>query len=177
MHRILRRTLPIATILPLTWGCSAAPLTDAERQAVVDEVTDVMAELNDAMNAHEPERVVAFYSDDPGFLALTCTGFISGGSTFKAMTGPTYGPKRGRTFQQQVVRVQVLSATAAVVSQRGSSSTAPWLFWTRVLSKDSGRWIITYEHQSWPGCSPPVDPHPTTTPSDSAALLPGGISN
>jgi hypothetical protein len=69
-------------------------------------------------------------------------------------------------------RVQVLSPTAAVALQRGSSSRAPALFWTRVLVKEDGRWVITYEHQSWPGCDPPPAPHPYTAPGDSAGLLP-----
>lgn len=173
---MLTRSLVLS--LALLSACSGPPrtsLTDAERQTVVTEVRGVMGELLEAMNAHEPGRVMSFFSDAPEFLALTCTSYLTGGQTFKAMAGPTHGPGRGTTFQHQVVSVQALSPTAAVVSLRGSSSLAPALFWTRVLVKEEGRWIITYEHQSWPGCSAPPAPHPYTTPDDSAGLLPEGV--
>ena len=166
-------------------GCFPAPetLTQEERDALAAEVTAVMTAMTEAMNAHDPERVTEFYTDAPEFVALTCTSFISGGAMYKAMVGPTYGPGRGTTWEQRIVSVQVLSPTAAVVSQAGGSSRAPALFWTKVLVKQEGRWLITYEHQSWPDCSPPPEPHPTlspvdsipldTIPSDSAPLEPG----
>lgn len=172
------RTLAAPLCLFVTACAPSAPvLSGADREAVTAEVTATLAALNDAMNAHEPERVVSFYSDSPEFLALTCTSFINGGAAFKGMVGPTFGPRRGATFEQRVVSVQVLSPTAAVVTQAGSSSRAPALFWTRVLVNEGDGWIITYEHQSWPGCPAPPSPHPATTPGDSAALRPGGAPN
>jgi ketosteroid isomerase-like protein len=177
MPAFLNRIRPLTAGTLLTVGaCSTAPatLSDAERQTVVSEVRDVMNELLEAMNAHDPDRAVSFYSDAPEFVALTCTSYITGGTTFKALVSPTYGPRRGATFEHRVVRVQALSPTAAVVSLSGSSSEAPALFWTRVLVKEEGGWLITYEHQSWPGCSEPTAPHPFTTPGDSAGLLDEG---
>jgi ketosteroid isomerase-like protein len=173
-----RRSLAASLCLFIAACAPTAPvLSDAHREAVAAEVTATLTALNDAMNAHEPERVVSFYSDAPEFVALTCTSFITGGAAFKGMVGPTFGPRRGATFQQRVASIQALSATTAVVAQSGSSTRAPALFWTRVLKKQDDRWIITYEHQSWPGCPEPTTPHPATTPGDSAALRPGGISS
>ncbi len=177
MPASLKSTLSLA-FMPLLFGaCADATLTDADRQAVVAEVTTVMTEFLEAKNAHEPDRVVSFYSDAPEFVALTCTSYVTGGTTFKSMIGPLHGPRRGTTFEQRVNAVQVISPTAAIVSLEGSTSRAPALFWTRVLVKQDGRWLITYEHQSWPGCSDPPAPHPYTTPGDSAGLLPEGIAN
>ncbi len=130
-----------------------------------------MTALIQAKNAHDPDRVTSFYSDAPDFLALTCTSYIAGGGTFKARIRPTFGARRGTTFEQQVVAVQVLSPTVAVVSLEGGSSRAPALFWTRVVVKDEGRWVISYEHQAWPGCGEPPAPHPFTSPGDSAGLV------
>jgi ketosteroid isomerase-like protein len=173
MSASLRGLRPLVVLPLLTGACSAAPstLTDADTRAVEAEVTAVMTELVDAKNAHDPERVVSFYSDAPDFLALTCTSYLAGGSTFKERIGPTVGARRGTTFEQQVVDVWVLSPTAAVVALEGSSSRAPALFWTRVVVKEQGRWIITYEHQSWPGCRKPPTPHPFTAPGDSEGLV------
>ncbi len=108
---------------------------------------------------------------------MGCTNAIVGGATFKQMVGPTYRPATGATFVQRVAAVQALSPTSAVAYQVGNSSSAPALFWSRVLVKEAGRWIITYEHQSWPGCESPAAPHPYSEPSDSAGLRPGGPAN
>jgi len=167
-------------ILPVAFlfgACRPAPsFTEAERRAVTSEVTATLNELTEAINDHEPERVAAFYTDAPEFLFLGCTSAVTGGARFKQVVVPTYGPGRGATFEQRVVAVEALSPAAAVALQRGSSTKAPALFWTRVLVRQDGRWVITYEHQSWPDCDPPPAPHPQTTPSDSARLLPGGIA-
>jgi ketosteroid isomerase-like protein len=179
MPATLKHTPLLLLCSVLVGACSGGTqtLTDAQRDTVTAEVTATMTQLLEAMNAHEPDRVMSFYTDAPEFLALTCTSYISGGTTFKAMTGPFYGPKRGTAFGHRVVGVQVLSPTAAVVSLSGSSSLAPALFWTRVLVNQDGRWLITYEHQSWPGCSDPPAPHPYTSPGDSSGLEPGGVTN
>jgi ketosteroid isomerase-like protein len=162
-----KRLLPVALLVSAC--ASTPPFTAADREAVASEIRSTLAELTEAMNDHDPERVVAFYSDAPEFLFLGCTSAITGGARFKQIVVPTYGPGRGATFVQRVARVQVLSPTAAVALQRGSSSRAPALFWTRVLVKEDGRWVITYEHQSWPGCDPPPAPHRFTAQDDSAA--------
>jgi ketosteroid isomerase-like protein len=176
MSATLKRYLPLALVIG---GCAPPPasLSDADRAAVVAEVTAALSELTAAMNAHDSEGVIRFYPEDPSFLYLGCTDFITGGATFRRMVAPYYGPGNEVSFEQQIVSVQVLSPTAAVASQRGSSSEAEALFWTQVLVKKDGRWVITYEHESWPDCSPPSAPHPFTAPGDSAGLLPGGIAN
>jgi ketosteroid isomerase-like protein len=172
----LKRFLPLVLFAA---ACAPAPasLSDADRAAVTAEVTAALTELTAAMNVHDSEAVVAFYLEDPSFLYLGCTDFVTGGATFRRMVAPYYGPGSAVTFEQQIVSVQVLSPTAAVVSQRGGSSEADALFWTQVLVKKDGRWLITYEHESWPGCKAPSAPHPFTAPGDSAGLLPGGIGN
>jgi ketosteroid isomerase-like protein len=174
----LNRIRPLALATLIGGGACAADsttLSEAERRAVASEVTGVMDELLEAMNARDADGVASHYTDAPEFLALTCTSYINGGRTFKALTGPTYGPRTGATFEHRVVAVQALSPTAAVVSLSGGSTRAPALFWTRLLVKESGRWLITYEHQSWPGCSEPRAPHPFTSAVDSAGLLSGGV--
>ena len=171
-----KRTLPLVLFAVFLGACAPADLalTDTERAAVEAEVRTVIDGLLEAMNAHEPKRVVAYYTDAPDFLALTCTSYLTGGRNFKALTGPSYGPRRGATFEHRLVGVRILSPAAAVVSLRGGSTRAPALFWTRVLEKEEGVWRITYEHQSWPGCSEPPAPHPFTAPmepTDSAGAL------
>ncbi len=172
MFSCAKRILPVTL---LVCACvSSPPLTEADRQALAREVRATLAELTEAINDHETERVAAFYTDASEFLFLGCTSALTGGARFKQVVVPTYGPTRGATFEQRVATVQVLSPTAAVALQYGSSNRASGLFWTRVLVKEGARWVITYEHQSWPDCAPPPAPHPQTTPSDSARLRPRG---
>lgn len=170
---MLPKKNPILALTLLAAACAPAPFTAADRATVAREVTATLTELTEAMNNHDSEGVVAFYSENPDFLYLGCTDYVTGGATFRRMVGPYYGPSSVVTFEQRIVSVQVHSPTAATVSQRGASSEAEALFWTRVLVKRDGRWVITYEHESWPGCAEPSAPHPMTTASDSAGLLPG----
>jgi hypothetical protein len=75
-------------------------------------------------------------------------------------TACTLAPGSLAGDEQAVLFVQVLSPTVAVATLRGSSTEANALFWTEVLQKsEDGRWLITYEHESWPDCSTPRGPH------------------
>ena len=63
-------------------------------------------------------------------------------------------------FEQELLSIQILTPTVAVAALRGHSTEAEALFWTEVLQKgEDGRWLITYEHESWPGCSVPTGAH------------------
>lgn len=144
-----------------------APLQDAQRQAIAQEVEETLGRLTEAMNAHDPEAVLGFYRHSEEFVYLGCTDFLLGFDTFSTRVGPYYPAHPEVTFHQEVVRTQVLSPTVAVVALRGGSSAAEALFWTEVLIRsDDGRWLVSYEHESWPGCPPPSGPHVLTTEGD-----------
>ncbi|MCK5650604.1 MAG: nuclear transport factor 2 family protein [Gemmatimonadetes bacterium] len=150
---------------PLTEAASSG-LTEAERNALTLEVEETLGRLTEAMNAHDSERVMAFFRNSDDFLYLGCTGFMFGWDTFSRRVGRYYARSEDVTFQQEIVRTQVLSPTVAVVALRGSSTEAEAeaLFLTEVLVREEdGRWLIAHEHESWPGCSPPSDPHPFTS--------------
>jgi ketosteroid isomerase-like protein len=173
---------PLKALLLVCLAAACAPstesLSDDDRRAVAAEVTASLAELTKAMNGHDVEGVLGFYSERPDFAYLGCTEYVTGGESFRRLVGLYYGPRSDVTFEQRVVTTQVLSPNAVVVSQRGSSTESEDLFWTQVLVKEAGRWVIIYEHESWPDCAPPRPPHPFTGPSDSASLVrPGGGVN
>lgn len=141
-----------------------APLEDAERGAIIHEVEETMARLTEAMNSHDPDRVLAFYENSEDFVYLGCTEFLFG---FEALSGRlrTYYQANPKVeFEQEVVRTQVLGPDVAIVALQGRSTKADGLFRTEVLHrKMGGEWLVTYEHESWPGCPPPPVPHPFTT--------------
>jgi uncharacterized protein (TIGR02246 family) len=170
---MLTKPIALVSLTLIAAACAPVPLTDADRAAIAKEVTEALGELTAAMNDHDPESVVAFYAEDPDFLYLGCTDYVTGGTNFRQMAGPTYSARSDVMFEQRIVSIQVMSPTAVTVSQRGSSTETEALFWTQVLVKRDGRWLITYEHESWPGCNPPGAPHPMTGADESAMLLPG----
>ena len=151
---------------PLTEAVSS-PVSEAERSALALEVEETLGELMEAMNAHDSERVLESFRNSDDFLYLGCTDFMSGWDTFSSRVGRYYSRSENVTFQQEIVRIQILSPTVAVVAVRGSSTEAEALFRTEVLVREEdGRWLITYEHESWPGCPPPSASHPGLSGSE-----------
>ncbi len=160
------RLTAILALLPLACDAGSAPLTQTERASIALEVEETLGRLTEAMNAHDSERVMGFFRNSDDFLYLGCTDFMFGWDTFSRLVGRYYSRSEDVTFQQEIVRTQVLSPTVAVVALRGSSTEAEAeaLFLTEVLVREEdGRWLIAHEHESWPGCSPPSDPHPSTS--------------
>jgi len=157
------RPLAISLLLALvSAACTASPIAEADREAVVQEVRTAVEGLTDAMNAQDAERVLSFYDLGPDFVYLSCTEFFFG-SRFRAVADLYYRPSRGVTFEQELVQVDVLSHDAAVATIRGSSSRAAHLFWTQVWVRNAENgWSITHVHQSWPDCAEPRTPHPGT---------------
>jgi hypothetical protein len=156
----------------LTGACTAGgdTLGEAEKVALAQEVMETLGQVTQAMNAHEPERLFSYFRQDEEFLYLGCTDFLLGWGDFSSRVGPYYRANPDVTFEQEVVRVQVLSPTTAVAALRGGSSEMEDLFWTEVLVKEGGRWLIVHEHESWPGCSPPSGPHPFTSPEEMSEM-------
>ena len=136
------------------------PLSPEEVASLSQEVSEAVEGLTAAMNSHDPELVFDFYRQDETFFYLGCTDVLFGWGTFSTRVGPYYLNTPGVTFQRELLTIQILSPSAAVASLRGSSTEAEALFWTEVLKKgEDGRWLITYEHESWPDCSTPRGPH------------------
>jgi hypothetical protein len=170
------RPSSLFVLLPgfLPAACVPGPdsLSEGNVAAITQEVTEALAGLTEAMNSHDPDRVFAFYRQDEEFFYLGCTSSMVGWSTFSSRVASYYLSAEDVTFHREVVWTQVLGPTVAVVAMKGSSTEAPALFWTEVLKKGAeGRWLITYEHESWPGCSPPPAAHPMTT--EGAQAVPG----
>jgi len=155
--------LILAVLLPT--ACTSAPqsLSVDDEAAIVKEVVETLNGLTEAMNAHDPEKVFSFYRQDESFFYLGCTSTLAGWDTFATRVGSYYTFSTDVTFEQTILSVQALSPTVAVAALAGSSTEANALFWTQVLQKsEDGRWLITHEHESWPGCAEPKGPHAGT---------------
>jgi ketosteroid isomerase-like protein len=157
---------------PLTL-VETVPLSPEEVSALELEVADVVNGLTEAMNAHDSEQVFSFYRQDESFFYLGCTDVLFGWGTFSSRVGPYYANNPDVTFQRDLLTIQILSPSTAVVALRGSSTEAEALFWTEVLKKgEDGGWLITYEHESWPDCSTPRGPHMGTEGMGEMELAP-----
>ncbi len=146
-------------------ACEAEPeaLTPEFKAGLLREVESTLEGLTEAMNSHDPERIFSYFRQSEEFLYLGCTDLLLGWGTFSSRVGPYYVANPEVTFEQGVVRIQILSPTVAVAALRGGSTETDALFWTEVLVKENGAWLITHEHESWPGCPEPSGPHPFTT--------------
>jgi len=156
------RALVIVILAGLSAACSSQPVSRPEfdEGALTEEVLETVDGLTEAMNSRDPDRVFGFYRQDETFFYMGCTSSMAGWGTFAPRVASYYRTSREVAFQREVLSTQILSATTAVVAMRGSSTEAEALFWTEVLQKgEDGRWLVTYEHESWPGCSVPSGPH------------------
>lgn len=146
----------------VTGACQpAAPeLTEAERDAIAIEVVEVVGDLFEAMNAHDPERVLYYYLDSVDFVYVGDTHSHVSRDWLAAVVRSWYPRHQDVTFTHQVMHVQVLGPTVAAVLTRGSSSEVPTIVWTHVLVRgDDGRWVIAHEHEAGSDESPPAE-HP-----------------
>lgn len=138
----------------------AASGVEVDELALIEEVEETLAGLTEAMNAHDPERIFNFYRQDESFFFLGCTDVLFGWGTFATRVRPYYQANTDVSFQKEILSIQILSPTVAVAAMRGNSTEAEALFWTEVLQKGAdGRWLITYEHESWPDCRMTRGPH------------------
>ena len=156
--------LAVLTI-PLAFACGqgSGSFDQAQKDALAVEIRETLIGLTEAMNSHDPEELFKYYRNSEEFLFLGCTDFMLGWSAFSPRVESYYAQKTDVVFNQEVVRIQLLSPTVAAVALRGGSTDSEALFWTEVLVKEGGGWVIAHEHQSWPGCSPPAAAHPFTT--------------
>lgn len=161
----LSRFLPL---LCLAASCapSPTPLTDAERDAAETEVRATSEALLAALNSHDADSILSFYSLEEDFTYVPCTDVMTGGDFFAGLARSLHASYRDAVYTLRVESVRVPAPDMAVVSLRGSM-LAP-LFITRVFRREGdGRWRVVWEHESWPGCPDPTAPHPGTLGSDS----------
>lgn len=161
--------------LLLAAACAPAPatLTDAARDAAAAEVRATTFALQDALNTHEPDAILAFYRLDDDFTYVGCTNYMFGGNLFGTILGTYHTQNPDVTYDLAIQSLQVLAPDVAVVSLQGTGGRDLKLFVTRALRRDdTGAWLIVHEHESWPGCSDPTPPHPGTAPGDTLVRTP-----
>jgi ketosteroid isomerase-like protein len=168
---------PLLPALPLLLAAACAPgapppaqsgSADPVKQEVAAAVSAATDSLTAAMNAHDADRILAFFDLGPDFVYVSCTDVVFGGEMFGNITRSLHAQRKGVTYKVTPANTTVLGPDAAVVSIRTESSdtlASNPVLTTRALSKGvDGQWRIVYQHQSWPGCKAPRAPHPGMSP-------------
>ena len=68
----------LLALFPTACTSGSAPLTANEEAALKLEVSETLAGLTAAMNAHDPEQVFSFYRQDGSFFYVGCTDVLPG---------------------------------------------------------------------------------------------------
>jgi len=166
----MRRWIPAVlwTLLPLS-ACVApsTELSDVEALAVQEEVTATVDAFVEALNRHDPEEVMSFYAPEADLVRLGCTNIAVGLETIRQRITIYHQQRKDVTFSMEVAYVKPLTATSAVASVRGGTSNTAGLFWSLgMVEQPDGRWLIAYEHQSWPDCPEARGFHTGGAPSE-----------
>ena len=155
------RTLAVAVsaAASLTAACAppAAELTDAERSAIVEEITAVLDSFWDSWRAADYDRGMSFYLDSPetAFTShgLTLVGFATINETFR----PVFEDVERQEMDLDKTHINVLSRDVVHVTESGSYTqidnegvrgrTAPFSFSATWILRD-GEWKMVTCHQS-----------------------------
>jgi ketosteroid isomerase-like protein len=160
-------------LLPLLLAAACSPAPDAlpgDPKAVAAEIRAANAALLDALNAHDIPGVLAFYETGPQFRYVGCTNVIQTSAVFGSIITGYHRSHPDVTYDMAVIGVEVLDRDGGIATLSGESDSLE-LLTTRVWRRGAdGAWKVAYEHESWPGCEPPVRPHPGTAVGDTAAL-------
>lgn len=165
------RRASLTAFLFVATSCSPAPtsLTQGERAAVEAEARATGEALLEALNAHEVDRILAFYDRGDDFTYVACTRVMKGGAGLDPVLRALHHATRDDVYEMDITRVRVVDRNAAVLLFEGTFSGP--LFVSRLVEKGAdGAWRITYEHESWPGCEGPDTPHPGTAPGDTVGM-------
>lgn len=158
----------VLAILALTSGACAGPggeLTQEQSQAIQDEVMVTLLDFVDALNAHDADLVLSYYTPSPELVRVGCTNASEGFEGVSGRIRTFHDLDKDLVFEMSVLDVLPLSTTSAEATMGGRTTATPGLFWSLAMVKQpDGRWLIAHEHQSWPGCSAPPAPHVGTDP-------------
>lgn len=170
----VRAQIVLFSLVVSALGChtDSSDFGPARRDALAVEVREAVEGLTDAMNGHDPQQIFAYFRQEAEFLYVGCTDLLPGWNVFSQRVGPYYENNPEVTFEREILQIQVLSPTVAVVSLRTRSTENQDLFATDVLVKEGGAWKVAHEHESWPGCKAPTEAHPFTSSSQGMGMVP-----
>ena len=141
----------------LVVACQPAALTDADRAAIVEEITQLYAEHSAAINAGDAEAWLAYFEPGDDF-RMAFHGELMDWSAMEATTREMFEGLSDIQFSWPGNHIHVLSRDVAIVT-----SLWEWSFagldgavesdggtWTVVLVKKDGAWKIVNASETFP---------------------------
>ena len=164
-RRSTMRTMSLMSVLAVAVAAAACrtagtgEITDAQRTEITGQVAQVIDSLFAAMNEGNVEAITSHYRKSGDLMQVSVTETLTGWEGFATVTSQFYTQHPDVKFEHRIVQTQVLAPNVAAVTIAGSATTSEFLMWTDVLIRENGRWVITLDHESWPGARAPVT-HP-----------------
>jgi uncharacterized protein (TIGR02246 family) len=147
-------------------------ITDAQRTEISAQVAQVIDSLFVAMNQGDADAITSHYRKSGDLMQVSVAETLTGWENFATVTGQFCTQHPDVRFEHRIVQTQVLAPDVAAVTIAGSATTSEFLMWTEVLVREDGRWVITLEHESWPGARAPVTHPAMEVPPDTEAPSP-----
>ncbi len=152
-----RGTIAALAAAALVVACQPAALTDADRAAIEEEITQLYAEQSAAINAGDAEAWLAFFEPGDEFL-MAYHGELMDWAAMEATTPEGFEGQTEIRFRWLEDHVQVLSRDIAIVtslwdwSSRHADGEVEEIAgtWTAVLVKKDGAWKIVNASESFP---------------------------
>jgi uncharacterized protein (TIGR02246 family) len=141
----------------LVVACQPAALTDADRAAIEEEITQLYTEQSAAINAADAEAWLAFFEPGDDFL-MAYHGELQDWAAIDASAAEMFEGQTEIRFRWLEDHVQVLSRDIAIVtslwdwSSRHADGEVEETAgtWTVVLVKKDGAWKIVNASESFP---------------------------
>jgi uncharacterized protein (TIGR02246 family) len=167
----LMSALAAATAVAACQPRGATEVTDARRTEITTQVTQVIDSLFTAMNEGDVDAITSHYRKSDDLMQVTVAQTLTGWDNFATVTKQFSTQHPDVKFEHRIVQTQVLAPNVAAVTVAGRATTSEFLMWTDVLVRENGRWVITLEHESWPGARAPVA-HPAMEPAPGSEVPP-----
>jgi len=152
-----RGTIAALAAAALVVACQPAALTDADRAAIEEEITQLYAEHTAAINAGDAEAWLAYFEPGDDF-RMAYHGELMDWSAMEATTAESFEGLSDIQFSWLGNHVHVLSRDVVIVTSlwHWSSVDADGVAgegggtWTVVLVKKDGAWKIVNASETFP---------------------------
>ena len=152
-----RGTIAALAAAALVVACQPAALTDADRAAIEEEITQLYTEQSAAINAADAEAWLAFFEPGDDFL-MAYHGELQDWAAIEASAAEMFEGTTEIRFRWLEDHVQVLSRDIAIVTSLWDWSSAgpdgvveaDAGTWTVALVKKDGAWKIANASETLP---------------------------
>lgn len=148
--------LPIGVFISVV-GCQPAPqpLTEHQKEAIADTVTQLADDLAAAISSRDASRIANLFADDP-YAKYISDGTVIPRDKLEKTLGEFYSGLERLDFTWNRKEVMVLSPDVATMTTwvvytatpKGGQPTATRAVFTHVYARQDGNWRVVSSHKS-----------------------------